>query len=115
MTPRRRDPKGTRRFREGPESGRRFVDRGKVRIEWREGDRRRRKTIGNDTMEMRKQADAELLRILRGLHPTEPPAPTATLAEDLRGVALQILDVADEIAERLQGDSTESEPPQDTD
>jgi hypothetical protein len=113
----RRDTKSARRFREGAATGRRFVDRGKVRIEWREGGRRRQRTVGTDDEETRQRADAELMDILKGLNPEEEtPSPAALpFEQDLRDLALRLLEFADGLAERLPGRSRDAGMPSDSD
>ena len=113
--PKRRETKSTRTFHEGAATGRRFVDRGKVRIEWREGGRRRQRTIGKDATETRRQADAQLVDILKGLDRKESVPPPSSVEKDLRDVALRFLDLADGLADSLlRGRSGDSEASADT-
>ena len=63
----KRDPRYTRAFGEKPHVGRRYVEADRVRIEWTEQGKRRRRTIGPNTPKTRKQADAHLKDILSSL------------------------------------------------
>ena len=78
-TQRKRDPRYTRTVGEKPDLGRRYVENGKVKIEWYEGDKRRSKTIGENSPKTRREADEELERLL-GLADAEPDTDEA--AED---------------------------------
>jgi hypothetical protein len=114
MTPTRANRKrsASKTFGEKPFTGRRFVTNGKVRIEWMEAGRRRSRTIGPDSPDVRAAADAEVERILRELqadtgpdtsestHEASHEVPSAL--EALRLLVLAVLDVADDLIERLQ-------------
>ena len=117
--PKGRDTKTTRTFHVGTATGRRFVDRGKVRIEWREGGRRRQRTIGKDNEETRREADAQLTAILEGLDREESspsPSSSSSLVErDLREVALRLLDLADGLADGLRARLSNPGTPTDAD
>ncbi len=63
-TSRKRDPRYTRTVGEKPNQGRRYVENGKVRIEWFEDDKRRSRTIGDNSADTRREADEELERLL---------------------------------------------------
>ena len=98
-----RDPRYTRTFGTPPHAGRRYVENGKVRIQWAEHGKRRTRTVGPNTAETRRRADAELEEIL-GLMPTdtkqtEDAAPS--IPEALRQLVLAILDAADKLIDRL--------------
>lgn len=119
-----RDPRYTRTLGEKPHEGRRYVEDGKVRIEWTEGGKRRRRTIGANTEANRERADAALTEKLAdqgGSMPAKTPAkvPTRTptadatekapasdflhgLTDTARDVALSLMDAADEMAAWLQ-------------
>jgi hypothetical protein len=96
-----------RTFREGTARGRRYVENGRVRIEWREHGRRRRKTIGPDSADTRRRADAVLQDTLRGLSETDPAEPRGrrsdatanTPSAALRALVIATLDTADAIAD----------------
>jgi hypothetical protein len=112
-----RDPRYTRTFGTAPHAGRRYVENGKVRIQWTEGGKRRIRTVGPNSAETRRRADAELEEIL-GLMPTdtnkdEGAAPS--IQEALRQLVLAILEAADRLIERLRGamDSDGDEPAED--
>jgi len=62
--PRGRDPRYSRTIGQRPFVGRRYVENGKVRIEWKDGSKRRQQTVGPNSADMRKRADAELEEIL---------------------------------------------------
>lgn len=113
--PKRRDTKTTRTFHEGAATGRRFVDRGRVRIEWREGNRRKQRTIGKDDAETRRRADAQLVDILKGLDRKEPVPSASSIERELRDVALRLLDLADGLADGLRGRLSSSGTPRDAD
>ena len=70
-TQRKRDPRYTRTVGEKPDLGRRYVENGKVKIEWYEDDKRRSRTIGDNDAKTRREADEELERLL-GLTDAEP-------------------------------------------
>ena len=72
-TQQKRDPRYTRTVGKKPNQGRRYVENGKVRIEWREDGKRRRRTIGDNTARTRREADEELKRLL-GLTAAKPEA-----------------------------------------
>jgi hypothetical protein len=62
--PRSRDRRYSRTIGEKPFVGRRYVANGKVRIEWKDGSKRRQQTVGPNSPDTRKRADAELEEIL---------------------------------------------------
>jgi hypothetical protein len=62
--PRRRDRRFSRTIGEKPFVGRRYVENGRVRIEWKQDGKRRRHTVGPNSAATRRQADAELEEIL---------------------------------------------------
>lgn len=96
---RRRDPRYTRTVGEKPHSGRRYVEQGKVRIEWYEDGKRRSRTIGENCADVRQKADSLLEEFLgKRAEPDEQPS----LEEAVRGVALSILDVADQVADWVE-------------
>lgn len=106
-TKRRRDPRYSRTIGRKPFVGRRYVENGKVRIEWTEHGRRRRRTIGKNTAEMRRQADADLEEILARMQTTEEhhdqegqqrEEDVRPLSRTLRDYAVAVLDVADHLA-----------------
>ncbi len=108
-----RDPRYTRTFGTPPHTGRRYVENGKVRIQWTEQGKRRSRTVGPNTAETRRRADAELEEIL-GLMPSDTKqaeGSTPSIEEALRQLALAILEAADRLIERLleamRGDGAE--------
>jgi hypothetical protein len=94
-----RDPRYTRTFGGPPNSGRRYVENGKVRIQWTEEGKRRSRTVGPNSAETRRRADAELEEIL-GL----------SIQEALRQLVLAILEAADRLIDRLRGAMHADEP-----
>ncbi len=125
-TQRKRDPRYTRTVGEKPDLGRRYVENGKVKIEWYEGDKRRSRTIGDNDAKTRRQADEELERLL-GLTDSEPQTDDhdadvedadeefdeeyceerieldiSWLIEELRTRADALMDVADDLAEAFE-------------
>jgi hypothetical protein len=102
---RTRDNRYTRVFGEKPRTGRRYVLNGKVWIEWHEEGKRRSRTIGENTAEVRRHADEALQEILEVFEPAPVPArlfslaPPESMEQALRGVALSLLDVADQVAQ----------------
>jgi len=129
-TQRKRDPRYTRTIGEKPDLGRRYVENGKVKIEWYEGEKRRSRTIGDNSAKTRREADEELERLL-GLADSEPDKEGADEAmkdvdeefeeeleeeleeecfgvdisgfvKELRGRADALLDVADDLAETFE-------------
>jgi hypothetical protein len=112
-----RDPRYTRTFDGAPNSGRRYVENGKVRIQWTEEGKRRSRTVGQNSAETRRRADAELEEIL-GLMPSDPKqaeGATLSIQEALRQLALAILEAADRLIDRLRGamQGDEDEPADD--
>lgn len=112
-----RDPRYTRTFGTPPHAGRRYVENGKVRIQWTEGGKRRTRTVGPNTAETRRRADAELEEIL-GLMPRDTKqaeGATLSIQQALRQLALAILDAADRLIDRLREamHAEEAEPAQD--
>lgn len=120
-TQRKRDPRYTRTVGEKPHQGRRYVENGKVRIEWFEDGKRRTRTIGDNDAETRHRADEELERLL-GLEESErgtadeeerhEGAPKGEeewqgpdlswLLDEARGHAEALMDFADELAESFE-------------
>ena len=104
---RTRDNRYTKVFGEKPRTGRRYVQNGKVKIEWHEEGKRRSRTIGENTAEVREHADAALQEILEVFEPAPVPArlsswaPPESMEQALRGVALSLLDVADQVADAV--------------
>ena len=121
-TQRKRDPRYTRTVGEKPDLGRRFVENGKVKIEWYEDDKRRSRTIGDNDAKTRREADEELERLL-GLTDADPDVDESDdeledvdeegeedcvvvdvswLVEELRSRADALMDVADDLAEAFE-------------
>ena len=110
-----RDPKFSRTIGEKPHVGRRYVENGRVRIEWSEGGTRRRRSFGENSPEARSEADAALEEILiAGRRNTENEQrpdqdedpidqPNPVTAEALaRSLALSLMDTADRIVEWIR-------------
>ena len=98
----------TKTIGEKPHTGRRYVQGGKVRIEWYEDGKRRSRTVGPHTPEMRNQADTMLEDLLAGGR-----APTSAADSDeksepashdvsFRELALLLLDAADQLADGIR-------------
>ena len=111
-TSRKRDPRYTRSVGEKPNQGRRYVENGKVRIEWFEDDKRRSRTIGDNSADARREADEELERLL-GLTEADLDAEEecdeecfvvdiSWLVEGFRSNAEKIMDLADDLAESFE-------------
>jgi hypothetical protein len=111
-TSRKRDPRYTRTVGEKPNQGRRYVENGKVRIEWFEDDKRRSRTIGDNSADTRREADEELERLL-GLTEADLDAEAecdeecfvvdiSWLVEGFRSNAEKIMDLADDLAESFE-------------
>lgn len=111
-TSRKRDPRYTRTVGEKPNQGRRYVENGKVRIEWFEDDKRRSRTIGDNSADARREADEELERLL-GLTEADLDAEEecdeecfvvdiSWLVEGFRSNAGKIMDLADDLAESFE-------------
>ena len=111
-TSRKRDPRYTRTVGEKPNQGRRYVENGKVRIEWFEDDKRRSRTIGDNSADTRCEADEELERLL-GLTEADLDAEEecdeecfvvdiSWLVEGFRANAEKIMDLADDLAESFE-------------
>ena len=121
-TQRKRDPRYTRTVGEKPDLGRRFVENGKVKIEWYEDDKRRSRTIGDNDAKTRREADEELERLL-GLTDADPDVDESDeeledvdeegeedcvvvdvswLVEEFRNRADALMDVADDLAEAFE-------------
>jgi hypothetical protein len=111
-TSRKRDPRYTRTVGEKPNQGRRYVENGKVRIEWFEDDKRRSRTIGDNSADTRREADEELERLL-GLTEADLDAEEecdeecfvvdiSWLVEGFRSNAEKIMDLADDLAESFE-------------
>ncbi len=110
-----RDPKFSRTIGEKPHVGRRYVENGRVRIEWSEGGTRRRRSFGENSPEARSEADAALEEILTAMRrntdkeqrpdqdekPTDRPKPV-TIEAFARSLALSLMDTADRIAEWIR-------------
>ena len=60
-----RQSKYTRTVGEKPNQGRRYVENGRVRIEWHEDGKRRRRSFGENTAKARGEADAALDEMLK--------------------------------------------------
>ncbi|MGD8727510.1 MAG: hypothetical protein PVH40_07685 [Gemmatimonadales bacterium] len=118
--PRGRDRRYSRTIGEPPFAARRYVENGKVRIEWKDSGKRRRRTIGPNDAETRRRADATMEEILarmkdetehhdqetqdqhsQGAEPEGQDAqqPTPPLGDVLRDYALAALGIADGIAD----------------
>jgi hypothetical protein len=114
MTPTRatRKRSASKTFGEKPFTGRRFVSNGKVRIEWMEAGRRRSRTIGPDSPETRAEADAEVRRLLAEQQADVAPGASESTRDErdefpsaleaLRLLALAMLNVADDLVERVR-------------
>ena len=111
-TSRKRDPRYTRTVGEKPNQGRRYVENGKVRIEWFEDDKRRSRTIGDNSADTRREADEELERLL-GLTEADLDAEEecdeecfvvdiSWLVERFRSNAEKIMNLADDLAESFE-------------
>lgn len=111
-TSRKRDPRYTRTVGEKPNQGRRYVENGKVRIEWFEDDKRRSRTVGDNSADARREADEELERLL-GLTEADLDAEEecdeecfvvdiSWLVEGFRANAEKIMDLADDLAETFE-------------
>lgn len=110
-----RDPKFSRTIGDKPHVGRRYVENGRVRIEWSEGGTRRRRSFGENSPEARSEADAALEEILstgrrdteneqrpdQDATPTDQPKPV-TVEAFARSLALSLMDTADRIAEWIR-------------
>lgn len=100
-----RDRRFTKNFGTRPLVGRRYVLNGKVRIEWYEDGKRRSRTIGDNTVEVRQRADEALEEILELFEPTVISTsaiaayPPDSIEQALRACAVSVLDVADLLAE----------------
>jgi hypothetical protein len=118
-TQRKRDPRYTRTVGEAPDLGRRYVENGKVKIEWYEDGKRRSRTIGDNDAKTRRKADEELEQML-GLTDAELAAEEVVedleeeleeacsgfdlswLLDDVRCRAEALMDVADDLAESFE-------------
>jgi hypothetical protein len=92
-----RDPRYSRTIGEPPLVGRRYVQNGRVRIEWKENGKWRRRTIGENTPANRRRADSELLNLLAALRGSEP-SPETPVEGPVRTAVIASLDVADGLA-----------------
>ncbi len=105
---RARDPRYTKTIGAKPHTGRRYVVNGTVRIEWTEHGKRRSRTIGANTAETRRRADAELAALLRGIshaggeHPMGEEQHTASFGDWLRRAAASAMDAADRLVEWME-------------
>ena len=110
-----RDPKHSRTFGEKPHVGRRYVEDGRVRIEWRAAGKRRRRSFGDNSPQARDEADAALEEILTQMQrntsgqnrPDDESEPDAqrepvTVEAVLRSLALSVMDSADRVAEWIR-------------
>lgn len=110
-----RDPKFSHTIGEKPHVGRRYVENGRVRIEWSEGGTRRRRSFGENSPEARSEADAALEEILdkerRNTENVRRPdqdeestgQPKPVTAEALaRSLVLSLMDTADRVAEWIR-------------
>ena len=110
-----RDPKYSRTFGEKPHVGRRYVENGRVRIEWQADGKRRRRSFGDNSPAARGEADAVLEEILeqmqrstsgrqRSDHQPDPSArrESVTVEAMLRSLALSLMDSADRVAEWIR-------------
>lgn len=124
-TQRKRDPRYTRTVGEKPDQGRRYVENGKVKIEWFEEGKRRTRTIGDNDAATRRKADEELERLL-GLEESEKGTAEeeerhegsakgeeeceggeggpdlSWLLDEARGHAEALMDFADDLAESFE-------------
>ncbi len=102
---RTRDRRFSRKMGSEPNVGRRYVVDGKVKIEWLDDGKRRSRTIGENSPEVRQRADEALAEILQLSEPGLPALRADALAsyppleQALRRCALSILDVADAIVD----------------
>ncbi len=110
-----RDPKFSRTIGEKPHVGRRYVENGRVRIEWSEGGTKRRRSFGENSPQARSEADAALEEILiagrrnteneqrpdQDGNPTDQPH-TVTAEALARSLALSLMDTADRIVEWIR-------------
>lgn len=111
-TQRKRDPRYKRTVGEKPNQGRRYVENGKVKIEWYEGGKRRSRTIGSNSANVRREADEELERLL-GLTDAEPEndedleeecpeLDISRLIDGFRCHAEALMDFADDLADSFE-------------
>ena len=111
-TSRKRDPRYTRTVGEKPNQGRRYVENGKVRIEWYEDGKRRSRTVGDNSADARREADEELEKLL-GRAEAELEADEdldeecfvldiSWLVDGFRNNAEKIMDLADDLAESFE-------------
>jgi hypothetical protein len=112
-----RDPRYNREIGARPHLGRRFVEGGRVRIQWTEQGKRRSRTIGPNSAENRRRADAELEEILRGM-PKSPEDTQKSAAdvraqvqEALRGAAVSLMEAADRLVDWIEHDLELPVPP----
>lgn len=104
---RTRDRRFSRKMGGEPNVGRRYVIDGKVRIEWLDDGKRRSRTIGENSPEVRQRADEALAEILQLSEPGLPAlrvdnlASYAPMERALRRCALSILDVADALVDSV--------------
>jgi hypothetical protein len=104
---RTRDRRFSRKMGSEPNVGRRYVIDGKVRIEWLDDGKRRSRTIGENSPEVRQRADEALAEILQLSEPGLPAlrgdnlASYAPVERALRRCALSILDVADALVDSV--------------
>lgn len=121
-TQRKRDPRYTRTVGEKPDQGRRYVENGKVKIEWFEEGKRRTRTIGDNDAATRRKADEELERLLgleesekgtaeeeerhegsaKGEEECEGGPDLSWLLDEARGHAEALMDFADDLAESFE-------------
>ncbi len=114
-TQRKRDPRYTRTIGEKPNQGRRYVENGKVRIEWSVDGKRRSRTIGDNGAGARNEADEELERLLgltdagsegcccdADLDEDCPDCDVTWLVDEFRSRAEALLDFADDLADSFE-------------
>jgi hypothetical protein len=104
---RTRDRRFSLKMGNEPNVGRRYVIDGKVRIEWFDDGKRRSRTIGENSPEVRQRADEALGEILQLSEPGLPALRADNLGsfppveQALRRCAASILDVADALVESV--------------
>jgi hypothetical protein len=102
---RTRDRRFSRKMGSEPNVGRRYVIDGKVKIEWLDDGKRRSRTIGENSPEVRQRADEALAQILQLSEPGLPAlqgdrlASYPPLEQALRRCALSVLEVADALVD----------------
>jgi len=110
---RTRDRRFSRKMGSEPNVGRRYVIDGKVRIEWLDDGKRRSRTIGDNSPEVRQRADEALAQILQLSEPGLPAlrvdflSSYPPLEQALRRCAISILEVADALVDSAAGAAPE--------